>query len=362
MKLSDRVKYAAILALILVISAFHYGTSTHYLYLHEIYQRIYYIPIVLAAFWYGPLGGLLAASLTSALYIYHIKTDWAHVPIYAVNQYAEVILYHVIAVIIGFLSLRERRQRERLEATTRELGRAYEQVQATFEQLKQSDRLAALGQLSAGVAHEVRNPLGSIKGSIEILEADFDKDHPKREFVDIIKEETARLNSIVSEFLRFARPPTPSADDVSLKEIIDSTALLLKPQAEEGGVTLSIRHDPSLPVMRLDRDQIRQVLLNVMLNGIQAMPGGGTLEVASFGAPEENSVMVEIADGGNGVPPADLDHIFDPFFTTKPHGTGLGLSISYQLVVNHGGRLSVQKNDRGGLTFRISLPVHARSQ
>ncbi|HXK59916.1 MAG TPA: ATP-binding protein [Acidobacteriota bacterium] len=353
----DWLKYSSILVLIVVISGFHYGTSTDYLYLHEIYQRIYYIPILLAAFWYGPWGGVLAASLTSALYVYHIQAHWAHFPSYTLNQYAEIILYHVIAVIIGFLSQRERRQRERLEAASQELSRAYDQIQQTFDQLRQSDRLAALGQLSAGVAHEIRNPLGSIKGSIEILESEFPADHPKREFVDIIKEETSRLNNIVAAFLKFARPASPSMQLTSVGELIDSTLTLLKKEAEASRVNLEVHHASSLPAIRLDPDQIRQVLLNIVLNGIQAMPAGGRVEVRSSYRDSDRSVIIEVSDTGNGQPPEDLDQLFDPFYTTKPHGTGLGLSISYQLVHNHKGNLTVRRNDQGGLTFGISLPL-----
>jgi two-component system sensor histidine kinase HydH len=355
--LKDWLRYGSILGLIVVISIFHYRTSVEYRYLHEIYQRVYYIPILLAAFWYGPLGGVLAALLTSALYVYHIRVHWAHFPTYAFNQYAEIILYHVIAITIGFLSLRERRQRERLESTTAELRRAYERIQQTFEQLKQADRLAALGQLSAGVAHEIRNPLGSIKGSIEILETEFPPDHPKREFVDIIKEETVRLNNIVAEFLKFTRPAKPSMESVCLADLIESTLTLLRKEAESVHVRLDVQHGPSIPSVHLDPDQIRQVLLNIVLNAIQAMPEGGKLEVKSSYQAQDDTVMIQVADSGNGQVPSDLDHLFDPFYTTKPHGTGLGLSISYQLVRNHRGSITVRQNDEGGLTFAVTLPV-----
>jgi len=358
----DWLKYSSIVVLIAVNSALHYWTDVEYQYLHEIYQRIYYIPILLAAFWYGPLVGALAALLTSGLYVYHIREHWAHLPMYAFNQYAEIILYHVIGVTIGFLSSRERRQRERLEVATEELRQAYEQIQQTFEQLKQADRLAALGQLSAGVAHEIRNPLGSIKGSIEILESEFPRDHPKREFIDIIKEETVRLNTIVAEFLKFARPAKPSIQSVCLSELIDSTLTLLRKEAEGARISLEVHHDSSIPTVHLDPDQIRQVLLNIVLNGIQAMPEGGKLELTSFYQPQDNLVLIQVSDSGNGVPPGDLDHLFDPFYTTKPHGTGLGLSISYQLVRNHQGSLVVRRNDEGGLTFGITLPVKGRAE
>lgn len=351
----DLAKCGSILALILAVSLAHYGTSVKYQYLHEIYQRVYYIPILLAAFWYGPLVGILTASLTCGMYVYHIRKDWAGFPVEAFNQYAEIILYHVVAVLVGLLSQKEQRQRTKLEATSQELRSANEKLQQTIEHLAQADRLAALGQLSAGVAHEIRNPLGSIKGSIEILEKEIPADHPKHEFIEIIKEETARLNSIVGEFLKFARPPQPSVEPTSVNELIDSTIALLDKQDSQ--VEITKKQDPTIPLIGLDPDQIRQVLLNIMLNGIQAMPEGGVLEVRSSLSGDSRTVAIEIADTGNGIDDGDLKHIFDPFFTTKPQGTGLGLSISYQLVQNHAGRISVEKRAPRGTTFRIELPI-----
>ncbi len=355
--LRDLVKSGSVLVLILIISILHYGTSVTYHYLHEIYQRVYYIPILLAAFWYGPLWGILAASLTSGIYIHHIQRDWAHLPLYTINQYAEIILYHVVALIIGLLSAKERRQRRKIETTSQELARANEKLRQTVERLEQADRLAALGQLSAGVAHEIRNPLGSIKGSVEILETEIPVDHPKREFIEIIKEETARLNSIVADFLKFARPPLPSVEPTSVNELIDSTTTLVQKRAQQSRVEILRKQDPSLPLVNLDRDQMRQVLLNIMLNGLEAMPSGGVLEVRSALGDDGRTVAIEISDTGAGIEDADLKHIFDPFFTTKSYGTGLGLSISYQLVQNHSGKITAERNAQQGMTFRIELPI-----
>jgi signal transduction histidine kinase len=353
----DTFRYSAILAAILVISVLHFRTSTDYRYLHEIYQRLYYIPILLAAYWYGPLWGIVSASLTSLLYIFHIERDWSHIPVYSFNQYAEIFLFHALALIIGLLSRKDKRHRQKLETTSRELSDAYEKLQQTFDQLKRADRLAALGQLSAGIAHEIRNPLGSIKGSVEILENEIPPENPKNEFIKIIKEETARLNAIVGEFLKFARPPKLSAEPTSINELILSTLTLFEKQAQHPHVEIRKQLDPGLPMVSLDPDQIRQVLLNVVINGIQAMPLGGILQVRSFRNPDENCVTLELSDTGEGIAGSDLDHVFDPFFTTKTQGTGLGLSISYQLVDLHGGRIQVRKNPAKGVTVRIDLPM-----
>ena len=353
---TDGLKYALIVFLILIVSIFHYQTAIQHRYLHEIYQRIYYIPILLAAFWFGPWIGLLAAFVTSSIYVVHIERDWTSFPVYSFNQYAEIMLYHVIAVIIGVLSQRERRQRKRLERTSSELSEAYEKLRQTFEQIRKSDRLAALGELSAGIAHEIRNPLSSIKGSAEILEEAFDENHPKQEFVGIINEEVARLNSLVAEFLKFARPPKPSAETTSVNDLISSTLLLVTREAETASVTVEFSPDQRIPPMKLDPDQIRQVILNVMLNGIQAMPEGGLLRVKTSLRNRGKSAVVDIIDTGEGIQ-GDLERIFDPFFTTRADGTGLGLAVSHQLVENHGGVISAHRNADRGMTFRLQLPI-----
>jgi signal transduction histidine kinase len=356
---NDKAKVPLILTLIAVITGLHNGTSTDYRYLHELFEHLYYVPILLSAFWFGPLVGILFALLTSGLYVVHIHRDWAHFPVFAFDQYMHIFLYHLFAVIIGFLSNKGRRHLKSLEETSQDLSRACKELKRTSARLKRADRLAALGQLSAGIAHEVRNPLGSIKGSIEILGEDISESHPKREFVEIIKNETARLNSLVTEFLRFARPPHPSVESTSLNELLRSAVRLVEREAHESGVEIKWNKRSELPTASVDRDQIRQVLLNLMLNSIQAMPNGGVIELNSRFDRTSDLVEFEIRDEGEGLNKEDLDSIFNPFFTTKPQGTGLGLSVSHQLVQNHGGQITARKNDDRGLTLCVRLPVNS---
>ncbi len=353
----DALRYAVLLLAIVVISLLHYTTSTHHRYLHEIYQRAYYIPILLAAYWYGPIAGVLAAAFTSLLYAYHIQRDWTVFPLYAFNQYAEIFLFHALALVIGLLSLKDRRRTRKLEQTSGELAEAYRKLQETFEQLRKADRLAALGELSAGIAHEIRNPLGSIKGSVEILAGEIAADNPKREFIDIIQEEVARLNSIVMEFLKFARPPQPSIRPTSVNRLAESALILVRKQAGKAGIGIECNLDPAAPVIEVDPDQIRQVLLNILLNAIQAMPDGGRLGIVTARAGDPPWVVIEVSDTGIGISDEELERVFDPFFTTKAQGSGLGLSISFQLIQNHGGRIVARKNPERGLTFRLELPM-----
>jgi two-component system sensor histidine kinase HydH len=355
----DFLKYGTVLFMILIVTFFHFETAIQHRYLHEIYQRIYYLPILLAAYWFGPLLGFLAATCASIFYILHIQRDWTQFPVYSFSQYIEILMYHLVALLTGFLALNDRRHRNKLEKTSQELSEAYRKLQEAFEHLKRAGRLAALGQLTAGIAHEIRNPLGSIKGSVEILENEIPPEHPKHEFVKIIKEETARLNAIVGEFLQFARPTQPRIEPTSVARLIESTLVLFKKEAQQAGVHVIQHNDATLPLVRLDPDQIRQVLLNILLNGLQAMPGGGTLEIRSCCNQDRSKAVIEVSDSGMGIEEEDIERVFDPFFTTKAQGTGLGLSISYQLVQNHNGRITVRRNEETGVTFAVELPLQS---
>jgi two-component system, NtrC family, sensor histidine kinase HydH len=170
------VRYGALVLIVIGVSLLHYGTATEQRYLHEIYQRLYYIPILLAAYWYGPVPGILLATVAGSMYAYHIHHDWAHFPEYSFNQYAEILLYLTIALVIGTIASKDRGHRRALERTSLELAVAHDELRRSFEHLRRADRLASLGQLSAGLAHEIRNPLGSIRGAAELLE---DRARPK---------------------------------------------------------------------------------------------------------------------------------------------------------------------------------------
>lgn len=355
------VRPALILVLIAVTTILHYSTPTERLYLHEIYQRVYYIPILLAAFWYGPFGGLAAATLTSLYYGYHIHQDWAHVPAYSINQWAEIVLYYLVGLITGALAERQRREERKLQAVTEELRNAYDELQHTSHQLRRSERLAALGALTAGIAHEIRNPLGSIKGAVEIIDRSLPGDYPKREFIEIIQEEISRLNSTLTQFLQFGNPQSTRLQPVSLNQLVESTIRLLRQKAEAANAEIQTRLDPSLPDIRADSDQLRHVLINLVINGVEAMPEGGTLTVRTRSR-DGRGVLLQVRDEGQGMSGGTLETAFDPFFTTKTSGMGLGLSISHQLVQNHAGSISLQPNPEKGLTVTVELPVDPEAE
>lgn len=340
---------------VLLITALHMVTPLDLIILHEIYQRLYYIPIIAAASLFGVRWGLLASVFASIVYLPHITMQWEHIhPDYALNQYAELILFNVVGGVTGVLGDRNRRARERSERTAAELQRAYAELRQTFEQLLQAERLAALGELSAAVVHEVRNPLGAIKGAVEIIADALPSDSARREFAEIASREVDRLDRLVTEFLRFARPPEPATAPADIKEIVQSVASLIEQSAASQRVQINCKCANDLPLVTVDSEQIKQVLLNLAINSLQVMPEGGQLHFRAARVGE--TVVIEVEDEGGGIDPAIVSRIFDPFFTTKEKGIGLGLSTAYKIAMQHGGKLEARNGARGAI-FGLTLPL-----
>lgn len=344
-----------LLASILVITVLHYKTSTHYLLLHEIYQRLYYIPIIYAAYSYGLRGGLAAAVLSTLIYLPHL-TQHADNRVYAINQYAETVLFFVVGVVTGLLAGKEQRERRRYEQTAAELQSAYDELRSTVDQLLLADRHASLGQMSAAIVHEIRNPLGAIRGAAEALESIVPREHEKAEFLTIIKQEVERLNGLVTDFLNFARPRSPELLPTPPHEIIDAVVKLAKKQAEKARVKIITEVDEGLPFVRLDAEQMKQVLLNLILNAIEAMPDGGQLTISA--RRREQELRLSVRDTGKGIDPAVREKLFSPFVTTKTRGTGLGLAIAHRLVMQHGGQIEAIAGENGGAVIEIRLPLN----
>lgn len=339
---------------IVFITALHFATPLSSITLHEIYQRLYYIPILAAAVLFGLRGGLGAALFVTLAYLPHILGHWQHHnPDYALNQYAEIIIFNLVGITTGALGDRSRRARTRLERTAAELQNAYGELRSTFEQLLQADRLTSLGELAAGVVHEVRNPLGAIKGAVEIMEDAVPSDDPRREFAGIAAREVDRLDKLVGEFLRFARPVKPAVAPADINEVVRAVATLLSQQSAAQGTGIHTELDSALPRVLIDSEQIKQVLLNLGLNALQANTRGG--EIALRTLAEGSAIVVEVEDTGGGVDQAMQARVFDPFFTTKEKGVGLGLSIAYKIVAQHGGTLTLRDGRRGAI-FRVMLP------
>jgi two-component system sensor histidine kinase HydH len=223
------------------------------------------------------------------------------------------------------------------------------------KQIMQAEKMAAIGELAAGIAHEIRNPLGIITGSAETVRK---HDHPKirAEMVNYILEESKRINGLISTFLDFARPKEPKLVHCDLKEVLEKTLFLLSPKAKTMGIEIK-KEVPIQPILvSADPEQLRQAFMNLGVNALEAMPQGGVLRVKMTEGTKDG-LFIQFSDTGKGIPREMRTKIFDPFFTTKEGGTGLGLFIAHQIITKHGGDIVFQGGETGGSIFTISLPL-----
>lgn len=257
--------------------------------------------------------------------------------------------------------LRERTEEAaRLYAETvqrnKELAEINQRLQAAQAQLIQSEKLAAVGQLTAGIVHDVKNPLAVIKGLAEELQEDIGDDPYAYEGLRTIRESAAKASTIVTDLLKFARQSDPKKVHQDLRETINTSIRLTEYLARKGKIEIVVEMPEESVVAIYDGQQVEQVLINLITNAIQAMPDGGTLEIVL--EREANEASISFRDSGIGIPADNLPRIFDPFFTTKPEGegTGLGLSVGYGIIYRHGGRIDVESTEGVGTTFTIHLP------
>ncbi len=257
------------------------------------------------------------------------------------------------------------------EAEVQELGSVFDAVSAQLralpaaggarrEQLHAlSQRVAALGRLTAGVAHEVKNPLNAMTIHLELVRQKLDAGAPPeaiRTHLEVIRTEIARLDEVIQGFLKFARPEDLQIGPVALGPLAGEVLKMVRPEADAAGVTLRHTADAGLPPVEADAGMLRQALFNLAVNAVQAMPGGGRLDV-HCGVARDGRVTVRVADTGLGIPPEQLARIFDLYYTTKPKGSGIGLSMVYRTVQLHNGEIEVESVPKGGTTFTITLPA-----
>jgi signal transduction histidine kinase len=350
-----RLALAGVVSLTLAVSIAHYLTPPTHPLLHNIFQRLYYLPLLLACASFGVRGGIVTAGVIAVLYVPHILLHWGHEPVYQANQLLELALLALVGLVGGILSDRERSLRREAEEVAEERDRALEDLRETVETLRKADRLSTLGTLAAGMAHEIRNPLGAMGGALEILESDYARDHPHREFVEILRKEIDRLGRVAGKYLDFARPQAPDSRPVDVNAVVRSAAELLERSAARAGVRISARLEEGVRPALADPVQLRQALVNLLLNGIQSMTAGGALEVTTRAGGRE--IVIEVRDHGEGLPEGPLDRLFEPFYSTRAGGTGLGLAVTRQIAVSHGGRLTAEPAEGGGSRFRLVLPV-----
>jgi len=224
-------------------------------------------------------------------------------------------------------------------------------------EMARRQRLATLGDMAAGVSHEIRNPLNAISMGLQRLGAEFRPTGEREEYdrvLALVGGEVRRLNGLVEEFLALARPPVLRPERVRVGDLVDETVALIEPEARRLGVRLERLVPDDLPPLTADRDRLKQVLLNLARNALEAMPGGGTLRLEAAASPR--ALRLAVTDSGPGIPPEVRARLFEPYYTTKARGLGLGLAIARQIVEAHGGTIEVEPAEGGGSRFRLTLP------
>jgi signal transduction histidine kinase len=249
---------------------------------------------------------------------------------------------------------------ERVQNLLDDVEYAHEMLQHSRDQVVQSEKMATVGKLAAGVAHSIRNPLTSVKMRLFSLERSLDLDPIQKEDFDVISEEIRHLDTIIRNFLEFSRPPKLKPQLVSPSDLVDATLSLLSHRLESSGVTATVCRQGALPVVNADPEQFKEALMNLILNACESMVDGGriaiTEDVVSID-PHGKMAILSVADNGPGIPPAFRDDVFKPFHSTKEEGTGLGLSIANRIMAEHGGWLHLKSSGPQGTTFVLALPI-----
>ena len=342
---------------VIFIGAFHYAIAPHQHWVHDILRRLYYFPIQFAAYSRGIRGGFSVALVSSLTYAPHafFVAQRSLDPGTTLNKFLEIVLYNAIGIVAGMLADREARRRKQAQ-------RAFCEQQRMAKQLIRAGRVSALGELVAGIAHEIKNPLHTIKGTAEIVDDIIPKESEQASMWSLHKQEINRLEGIADRFLSFARPSDPNLQSHAFSEVYQRMGELIQAQLYGTQVALNIS-TPTKELddadLRVDRDQLAQVALNITSNAIKAMDGKGTLRISGERRIEEGNswILFRIENDGPIIPLKDIEDIFNPFFTGYSDGTGLGLSLSHKIIEAHKGCITAENTgDERGVTFTILLP------
>lgn len=317
------------------------------------YWPVLLLPVVTAATTFGLGGTMIFVVLSSMAYLTYLGFigDWSDI---TVDLALRLIFMAMVGNLANILAEELRTQSQKHRLTAEQLSQANVQIRQAEEAVRRSDRLAALGQLSAGLAHELRNPLGTIRASSEMLSRNVSAENEvAREVAGFIATEVDRCNSLITRFLQFARPLQLKPEPADLSQTVDRAVELV--QREVPDIAIYKNYEPEIRPFPFDAELMERVFYNLLLNAAQATAPGGAITVKTRAA--AGGAEIAVIDRGSGIGPEQIDNIFNPFFTTKPSGVGLGLAIVSKIVDEHGGKIAVESEPGKGSVFRVLLPT-----
>ncbi|MBL8242456.1 MAG: hypothetical protein JNM66_33830 [Bryobacterales bacterium] len=328
--------------------------------LNSSFYLILLLPVVGAATTMSGRATLVVTTLAVAAFLsFLLFLDLEDLSRYLFD-WKELFLRAVFLPMVGLFTFQlanaNRLEARKSQETAKELARANEELVKAEAAVRRSERLAALGQLTAGLAHELRNPLGTIRASAEMLKK-FTKDDAGigQEMTGYITSEVDRANSLVTRFLEFARPLPLKPAVIDIHEVLDRAVLQYERSADRPEVSVYKNYDPAVRPLSIDGEWMERVFYNLLRNAAEASPAGGSVTVKTRTV--DGFVEVAVIDRGSGITPEHRESIFNPFFTTKPSGVGLGLAIVSKIMDEHGGRITVESEPGQGAVFRVLLPV-----
>ena len=342
-----------------IIGALHYTTHTDDVWVHHLLRRAYYLPIVLAGFQGGLRGGVLASSVVSLTYVPHAFFHLGHLahtdPGNDVDKLIEIILYNAIGLVGGYLSDRDHRRRQELEAALDEQHRLQ-------QQLVRAGRLGALGEVVAGIAHEVKNPLHALKGTAEVISPLIPEDAEERRLWNVHVSELERLERVANRFLSFSSPEPSHMARLDLRKVATRLTELVEADARKRGIRVTLDTPEREATVSGDRDQLAQVAMNICLNAMKAIGDkGGQIRVIVLPWHSDAMHCLRIENDGPPLEDSEKENLFNPFHGSDPSSTGLGLSIAQRLAERHGGYIEAE-NAGLGVRFDVRLPALGKSK
>jgi len=334
LEMNKKSRVLLIVFLVLSIAIPHYFTEMSERKYHIFYQGLFFLPVMLAGFWFGLRGGLLVSVGISVVLIPFTVMHWNAFSSADFNNIMEVVLYIAVGAILGILRDRELLHQQRL---------------------REAESLAAMGRALSSLAHDMKTPLIAIGGFTLWVKRHIDTGNPCHEKLDIVVKETTRLENMVKEMLDFARPLELHLVDESIDRLIQESLAVVETVAKARQVKIQSHFLGQIAPVPLDGMRIKQVLINLVVNAVQASPDGETVMVACH--QERSRIVIDVRDLGSGITEDRRELIFSPFFTTKKEGTGLGLPIVKKIVEAHNGSLEILDNPDRGVTLRVILPL-----